>query len=355
MRSEPPNGAPDSSSPTRSRVGNWVIDPALDEISSQGKVVKLEPRTMRLLVYLVEHRERVVGVQELLDSVWANVIVTSQSVYSTIAQLRQALGDMADSPAYIATVPRKGYRLIAPVSEIPAAERGPASAGAGVAAAAPATAGATLPTHDQGDIAALEISSGTQTATTPGLPPVPQRRWWSLSAVAVALGILIFIYRYEHGQWPARVPPAPVPGSIAVLPFLDLSEKQDAPYLADGLTEELIDILAHNTALRVPARTSSFYFKGRTETVADIARQLNVANLLEGSVPILGTQTTSSQSRMGSRRQSPRPCRQSSRPPSARLRSSAMARCTVWHWSASSIASATPVPTPTKRSTASAG
>ncbi len=65
MRSEPPNGAPDSSSPTRSRVGNWVIDPALDEISSQGKVVKLEPRTMRLLVYLVEHRERVVGVQEL--------------------------------------------------------------------------------------------------------------------------------------------------------------------------------------------------------------------------------------------------------------------------------------------------
>ena len=71
---------------------------------------------------------------------------------------------------------------------------------------------------------------------------------------------------------------------MAVLPFLDLSEGNDFEYFSDGLTEELIDLLAHNSSLRVPARTSSFYFKGKAAPVAEIAKQLNVANLLEGSV-----------------------------------------------------------------------
>lgn len=260
-RSEAPNGTELSPTKTRSRVGNWVIDPAVDEISSRDQVVKLEPRTMRLLLYLVQHRERVVGLPELLDNVWANVIVTPQSVYTTIAQLRQAFGDSVDSPAYIATVPRKGYRLVAAVEEMPAPSA-----------------------SDQIDSGPVAAASAAHRRAEPGLsPPFPHRRWRGLAMLAV-LGILVSIYQHEHRQSPTLAPPAPVPPSIGVLPFLDLSEKQDSPFLADGMTEELIDMLAHNTQLRVPARTSSFYFKGRTETLAVIAKQLNVAYVLEGSV-----------------------------------------------------------------------
>lgn len=75
--------------------------------------VKLDPLTMRLLLYLADNAGRVIALQELLDAVWPNVVVTPQSVYNTVAQLRRTLGDLADAPTYIANIPRKGYRLIA--------------------------------------------------------------------------------------------------------------------------------------------------------------------------------------------------------------------------------------------------
>ena len=248
------DGAQTWSAQTRLRVGDWVVESALDEMTLEDRVVKLEPRTMRLLLYLVQHRERVVALQELLDNVWANVIVTPQSVYSTIAQLRQALGDSVESPTYIATVPRKGYRLVATVSEIPCA------------------------------------SAAAEQMIAPGRsPPVSQRPrwarpWWALVILTFGMGGLLFIYQAMHRESRSPAVAEAPPNSIAVLPFLDLSEKQDAAFLADGMTEELIDLLVHDTALRVPARTSSFYFKGRTEPVDVIAKQLKVANLLEGSV-----------------------------------------------------------------------
>jgi serine/threonine protein kinase/tetratricopeptide (TPR) repeat protein len=80
------------------------------------------------------------------------------------------------------------------------------------------------------------------------------------------------------------------PKSVAVLPFVDLSEKQDQGYLSDGLSEELIDRLSNISELRVPARTSSFYFKGKQVTIADIGKTLQVANVLEGSVRRAGDQ-----------------------------------------------------------------
>jgi TolB-like protein len=84
---------------------------------------------------------------------------------------------------------------------------------------------------------------------------------------------------------PVATTPAAIPEkSVAVLPFLDMSEKKDQEYFSDGLSEELIDMLTKIPELRVPARTSSFYFKGKQATVADIAKALGVAHVLEGSV-----------------------------------------------------------------------
>src|SRR5882672_6297253 len=89
-----------------------------------------------------------------------------------------------------------------------------------------------------------------------------------------------------RGGMPSGLPPAP----IAVLPFADMSEKKDQEYFADGMAEEIIDLLAKVPNLHVPARTSSFYFKGKPTKVPDIARELSVANVLEGSIRRSGNQ-----------------------------------------------------------------
>src|SRR5215472_4099918 len=98
------------------RIGKWRVDPDLDELSREGQTIRLEPRPMRLLLYLAAHAGRVVDVQQLLDEVWPNVIVTHGSVYQAIAQLRRILGDESEHPKYIENLPRRGYRLIALVT-----------------------------------------------------------------------------------------------------------------------------------------------------------------------------------------------------------------------------------------------
>src|SRR3984885_13077240 len=97
------------------RIGSWRIDPALDEISKGDETVKLEPQTMRLLVCLAEHAGGVVSVEQLLDEVWKDVVVTPNSVYHAVAALRRILGDDAKNPTYIANTLRRGYRLVTPV------------------------------------------------------------------------------------------------------------------------------------------------------------------------------------------------------------------------------------------------
>lgn len=99
----------------RFRIGEWSVDPDLDEISRGAEVVKLEPRTMRLLCRLAESPGHTVSNQQLLDSVWPGVIVGPASVYQAVFALRKILGDTGGNPTYIATVARKGYRLVAPV------------------------------------------------------------------------------------------------------------------------------------------------------------------------------------------------------------------------------------------------
>src|ERR1044072_9448260 len=97
------------------RIGDWRVNPAAGQMSRGDEVVRLEARTMRLLLCLAEHAGDVVSIEELLDQVWAGVVVTQDSVYQAVASLRRLLGDDAKQPTYIVTVPRLGYRLIAPL------------------------------------------------------------------------------------------------------------------------------------------------------------------------------------------------------------------------------------------------
>src|SRR5215472_6695015 len=97
------------------RIREWRVDPALDEISREGTTIKLEPRAMRVLVCLAERAGEVVSVDQLLETVWKDLVVTQHSVYQAIAVLRRALGDNPKNPTYIASVLRRGYRLVAPI------------------------------------------------------------------------------------------------------------------------------------------------------------------------------------------------------------------------------------------------
>src|SRR5277367_5609816 len=111
------------------RIGEWLADPALDTISRGTETHKLEPRTMRLLMYLADSAGGVVSVDHLLTEVWSGVVVGSASVYQAVSQLRKLLGDADPNPTYIVTIPRRGYRLIAPVRRIdPAGETAPDTA-----------------------------------------------------------------------------------------------------------------------------------------------------------------------------------------------------------------------------------
>jgi len=232
----------------RLRVGDWRVDPNSDQISRDGTAVRVEAQTLRLLLYLAARPGEVVSIEELLDNVWSGVTVSSDSVYQAIASLRRILGDDPKQPAYVATVPRRGYRLVA-------------SVGPWIDSAPPTTA----------------VRPGVAAAA-------PGRRAgaWITTAVVVALAAAgAIIFRASH-RTSASV--APAERSVAVVPFLDLTEEMKEEYFADGMTEELIDKLTKVPGLRVSAPTSSFYFKNKKVTVADIAKALGVTYIVDGSL-----------------------------------------------------------------------
>src|SRR5277367_4443617 len=118
------------------RIGDWRVSPASGQISREGETVRVEARTMRLLLCLAEHAGEVVSIDDLLEHVWSGVAVSPDSVYQAVASLRRLLGDDPKQPAYIATVPRLGYRMVAEVS--PWVDRGAGAAEPASAIDAPA-------------------------------------------------------------------------------------------------------------------------------------------------------------------------------------------------------------------------
>ena len=101
--------------PKTLRIGDWLVHPLSGDLTRGEERVRLEARTMRLLLCLAETPGEVVSIDTLLGQVWSGVVVTPDSVYQAVAGLRRLLGDDAKQPAYIVTVPRLGYRLVAPV------------------------------------------------------------------------------------------------------------------------------------------------------------------------------------------------------------------------------------------------
>jgi transcriptional activator of cad operon len=239
---------------------------------------------MRLLLCLADRAGEVVSIDDLLNQAWSGVIVSSDSVYQAVASLRRLLGDDPRQPTYIETVPRLGYRMVATVS--PWVDES-------IVDSITQSSVPSVPRPVSSQVPDSEYPTPTTTgAPTPAVAPMPSSRSRAgfLWVTAVALCLVLVVGFLLHGKVANNhhsTPPAIAPqpqNSIAVLPFLDLTEGMKEETFADGMTEELIDRLSKVPGLRVPAPTSSFYFKDKQISVADIAKTLGVAYVLDGSV-----------------------------------------------------------------------
>jgi TolB-like protein/DNA-binding winged helix-turn-helix (wHTH) protein/lipoprotein NlpI len=238
-----------------------------------GRTVDIGARAFDVLSMLLQNRDRVVTKKELLDSAWPGVVVEENNLQVQISALRKVLGYDA-----IKTIPGQGYQFIASAND----ERG-------------ADAPATAPGDSAGSAAGAGGTTGAATpaAAAPGPPRarrIPAWAWLALLLLLLAIGAFAGWTRLQPRSLSdaAALPgagPAPLlDRSVAVLPFLDLSEKKDMEYFSDGLCEEVMHLLSRAPEMRVAARTSAFAFKGKSVDVRTIARTLQVATVLEGSV-----------------------------------------------------------------------
>jgi len=229
----------------RLRIGDWSADATTGALMRGTETVRLEDRTMRLLLALARRPGEAVSIEDLLELAWPDVIVTPDSVYQAVASLHRVLGDDAKRPRYIVTVPRLGYRLVAAV--------GPE------ASAAPA----------------------------PPLPPKAPHRaglWVGLVGVAAAVAVLVFALERRAVAPTPTSGGAPSIGRVGVAPFVDLTPSMDQDALADETTEGLADRLSANPALRSPGFRSTYYLIGKPVTVAQAAKALGVDYVLDGGV-----------------------------------------------------------------------
>jgi TolB-like protein/DNA-binding winged helix-turn-helix (wHTH) protein/Flp pilus assembly protein TadD len=232
-------------------IGDWFVDPATCRIRSADTEVKLEPKAMTVLVCLAEHAGEVLSREQIEAMAWQGVVVGYDSLASSIIKLRRGFGDDPRNPRIIETVPKRGYRLIAPVR-------------AGAPESEPAAAPDARP-------------------DAPVPPPRRRRRPALLSLIAVpavliALGVLIATSGLLE-----RAPVAAEP-AVAVLPFKNLSDDPDQEYFSDGITADLITDLSKISSLAVIARNSVFQYKDRDVDVRELGDELGVAYVVEGSV-----------------------------------------------------------------------
>jgi len=207
--------------------------------------------------------------EELRAKLWPvdTFVDFDNSVNASINRLREALGDSADNPRFIQTLPRRGYRFIAPVSEAPVSVEGLGISISQLEAAAPSQ---TLPIREHKLPGILTRSRWTKLTAALGL---------SLTLVASAL----WIRRGWHTPTP-QPETYPAISAIAVLPLENLSEDSAQEYFADGIMDGLTTDLAQAYGLRVVSRTSAMQFKGVRKPLPQIARELNVDGIVEAAV-----------------------------------------------------------------------
>jgi TolB-like protein/DNA-binding winged helix-turn-helix (wHTH) protein/tetratricopeptide (TPR) repeat protein len=251
------------------RFDDWTLNLQSGELHRGSARTRLQEHPLQVLASLLENPGEVVTREQLIARLWPSSVVDFDTGLNTaVRKLRAALGDTADTPRYIETLPRRGYRFIV------------------------AVAGNDGPTSDQ----PATVAGATDTTTGTSAPGRTSGRTFLkivLPAVLVlAVGVLAWLLRsgvfHASMTRESSAPPlstfTPPPHSVAVLPFVNMSGDVSQDYFSDGLSEELLNALSHIGEIQVAAQTSSFFFKGKSVELTTVAHRLNVATVLEGSV-----------------------------------------------------------------------
>jgi len=256
---------PDPASPPRLiRFGVFEVDLRSGELLKHGRMIKVHGQPIDVLAMLLERPAEMVTREELQKKLWpqGTFVDFEHGLATAVKKLRQALDDSAENPRFVETLPRRGYRFIYPVNVGAGLKPAPT-----VAPVSPPVLWAAMRTSPlQWRIAALAVAVLAATA-----------------ALVIAFNVAGLRDRVMRAVGAVREPPLQIQ-SIAVLPLENLSRNPDEDYFADGMTDELITSLGKISALRVISRTSVMQYKGTTKPLPEIARELNVDAVVEGTV-----------------------------------------------------------------------
>ena len=263
------------------RIGRWLVEPQLCRLSSDSGSIHVRAKVMELLQYLAAHPHEVVSKERLLDEVWGAAELSESTLTRTVTELRHALGDDIAAPRFIETIPKRGYRLIAPVTPVTTIGGGgvidryspPPSEGTG-AVERPSvndTAAGSTPT--------LELSERASPAEGTPLSVIGWVQHHRVGTILIACALLGSLGAALLVR--TRISAAANPPSIAVMPFKTVGGGDE--YVADALTEALTTGLGKIPGLRVIAANTAFTYRD-TPTLRAVARELNVGLVVTGSV-----------------------------------------------------------------------
>src|SRR5262245_21780826 len=230
--------------------GGFTLDARTGELSNDGRRTRIRDQSLHLLLALLERPGELIAREALTRRLWpaGTFADFDRSLNKVVNHLREALGDSAEQPRFIETLPRKGYRFIAPVT-----------------------------------------TSGADVEIAPA-PSLSRAHRWQLPAM-LAAGIVIATVAGSlvAWKWAAGRRAAPRITALAVIPLENLSRDPDQQYFADGLTDALITDLAKIGGVRLTSRTSVMQYRGTKKSVKEIGRELNVDAIVEGTVTHAGS------------------------------------------------------------------
>ena len=250
-------------SPARLRFGVFEVDLRAGELTKRGMRIRLQEQPFLLLAMLLEKPGELVTREELRERLWPQTVIDfDQGLNKAVNKIRDALGDSAENPRFVETVARRGYRFLADVTPIDTAADGQSG-------------GETEGLAPTADTRRVELAD----AGVPPQPPPRPRPWigFGVGFALVLVASLSWIF-YSHSQSSSTI------RSLAVLPLASLSGDASQDYFADGMTDALIADLGQISALRVISRTSAMTYKGVRKPLPEIARELNVQAVVEGTV-----------------------------------------------------------------------
>jgi TolB-like protein/DNA-binding winged helix-turn-helix (wHTH) protein/Tfp pilus assembly protein PilF len=240
------------------RFENVEIDVQNLRVTVGSEIRPLEPKSFRLLLFLVENPGRILPKDEIVSAVWPDIAVSDNSLTRAITQVRKALDDDPKAQRYIETVPTVGYRFIGDCQEQPSPAGAPDATDSSPANVSPSVS------------AAARDRAG------------PNRRAAIAGAAAVVAGLavggLVAGLSYKSAGRGETI------NSLAVLPFVNASSDPNAEYLSDGISESLIDSLSQMPNLKVMSRESAFRYKGKETDARTVGRELGVRAVFEGRV-----------------------------------------------------------------------